>query len=140
MEPWKRGVAEAEDAAVGGDEPVALAVGGGGHADDGPAICRARTAAAGGRAEAGDRPRGRLRGGRVPAQLAAVARTAGAGDESSWADATGRATPPSSRSGRAAAAASGTGQATGAAPAPFGGAGLGRRAGGAPATSDCGRR
>ena len=28
------GVAEGEDAAVGGDQPVAAAVGGGGHADD----------------------------------------------------------------------------------------------------------
>ena len=35
VEPWKRGVAEGEDAAVAGDEPVAVAGGCCGHADDG---------------------------------------------------------------------------------------------------------
>ena len=35
VEPWKSGVAEGEDAAVGGHQPVAAPVGGGGHAHDG---------------------------------------------------------------------------------------------------------
>ena len=45
------GVAEGEDAAVGGDEPVALAVGGGGHADQGRLLGRQRVEAEGSTAE-----------------------------------------------------------------------------------------
>ena len=45
----ERGVAEGEDAAVGGDEPVAVAGGRGGDADDG----RGEAAAAGGAVERG---------------------------------------------------------------------------------------